>query len=155
KGMLQGRLLLGALMLAGSHFMANELSVFVPLYPKIKVSLFSGSYDVMLGKLRSGAIDFLVGLLKNPAPVDDVVEEILGYDPYVIAVGRQHPLAGKQNVKHADLVASEWIMSHGDAHRRTIVNKLLNGSTARYSIETHSLPTIFAFLASGDRMAIL
>ena len=155
KGMLQGRLLLGALMLAGSHFMANELSVFVPLYPRIKVSLFSGSYDVMLGKLRSGAIDFLVGLLKNPAPVDDVVEEILGYDPYVIAVGRQHPLAGKQNVKHADLVASEWIMSHGDAHRRTIVNKLLNGATARYSIETHSLPTIFAFLASGDRMAIL
>src|SRR5690606_32126705 len=55
----------------------------------------------------------------------------------------------------ADLVASEWIMSHGDAHRRTIVKKLLNGAPAQYSIETHSLPTIFAFLASGDRMAIL
>ncbi|WP_323013839.1 LysR substrate-binding domain-containing protein [Devosia sp.] len=155
KGMLQGRLLLGALMLAGSHFIANELSVFVPLYPRIKVSLFSGSYDVMLGKLRSGSIDFLVGLLKNPPPVDDVVEEILGYDPYVIAVGHQHPLAGQQNVTLDDLVTSEWIMSHGDAHRRTIVNRLLDGAPAHYSIETHSLPTIFAFLASGNRMAIL
>jgi DNA-binding transcriptional LysR family regulator len=155
QGIVRGRLLLGALMLAGSHFMAHELSVFVPLYPEIKVSLFNGSYDVMLGKLRSGAIDFLVGLLKNPPPVDDVVEVILGYDPYVIAVGRQHPLAGKKTVTREDLIAAEWILAHGDAYRRTIVDRLLDGAPARSSIETHSLPTIYTFLDSGDRMAIM
>jgi LysR family transcriptional regulator, regulator for genes of the gallate degradation pathway len=156
KGVLRGRLLVGSLMLAGSYFISLELVHFIPKYPEVKINLVNGTYDVLLTKLRSGTMDFLLGILKNPPPIDDVTEEILGYDPYVIAVGRQHPLTSKKKVTLEDLRASEWLLPQISAHRRGAFDRLFkSGSLPRYNIETHSLPTIFVMLASGDRMALL
>ena len=111
---------------------------------------------MLLTKLRGGSIDFLVGLLKSPPPTDDVVEETLGFDPYVIAVGQQHPLVGRKKISMADLRSSEWILAQSSAHRRGVFEGLFKGGPLpRFNVETHSLPTIFVLLASGNRMAIL
>jgi len=156
KGILRGRLLLGSLMMAGSHFISLQLVDFVPNYPEVNIRLSSGTYDVLLSKLRSGALDFISGILKNPPPIDDVVEEVLGYDPYLVVVSQNHHLSGKENITLADLRASEWVLPQPTARRRTSFNKLFkNGPLPRYNVETHSLPTIFAMLSSGNRIAIL
>jgi hypothetical protein len=74
----------------------------------------------------------------------------------LIAVSRQHPLAGRKNIKLADLRSSEWIDAHPSAARCSVFEGLFeDGDLPRFNVETHSLPAIFVLLASGRRMAIL
>lgn len=153
KGVLRGRLLIGALMLAGTHFIAVGLDKFISEHPEVKISIINGTYDVLLSKLRGGSIDFLVGLMKNPPPTDDVVEEPLVHDPYVIAVSRDHPLARRDRVTVADLSAGEWIAPPA---RRLAIEGIFKGyAMPRFNVETHSLPAIFILLADANRMSLL
>jgi LysR family transcriptional regulator, regulator for genes of the gallate degradation pathway len=156
RGVVCGRILIGALALAGTYFLASKLSKFVSAYQLANVTIINGPYDALLPKLRAGSLDFLIGLLKNPAPADDVVEEELLLDPYVIAVRQDHPLAGKERVTKADLVGFNWILAPSGAWRRIIFEKTFPGLSGPHSnIETHSLPTIASMLANTDRMTIL
>jgi DNA-binding transcriptional LysR family regulator len=155
-GALRGRLLVGSLLLAGNNYISAGLDRFVAAHPEVSVRLVNGAYDELLTKLRGGAIDFLIGVVKNPPPIDDVVEETLGLDPYTIAVSRQHPLAGKRQVTLKDLRAGEWVTPGPGAQRRAVFESVFgNGPLPRYSVETHSLLTIFVLLAESNRMALM
>jgi LysR family transcriptional regulator, regulator for genes of the gallate degradation pathway len=156
RGVVRGRISIGALALAGTYFLAPKLSKFISAYQLANVTVINGPYDTLLPKLRAGYLDFLVGLLKNPAPVDDVIEEELLPDPYVIAVLQDHPLANKKRVTRADLVSFDWILAPSGAWRRIIFENTFPGLSRPHSnIETHSLPTIASMLANTDRMTIL
>ena len=120
------------------------------------VRLLSGPYDQLLSKLRSGSIDFLVGALKNPPPVDDVLELELGSDPYTVGVSRNHPLVGRDKVTVDDLREWEWISPGPGAQRRFVFEGIFsNGPMPRFRVETYSLLTIFILLAESHRVAVL
>jgi LysR family transcriptional regulator of gallate degradation len=156
RGVVRGRISIGALALAGTYYLASKLSEFVSAYQFANVTIINGPYDALLPKLRGGSVDFLVGLLKNPPPVDDVIEEELLPDPYVIAVRQDHPLANEKRVTRADLVGFDWILAPSGAWRRIVFENTFPGLTGPHSnIETHSLPTIASMLANTDRMTIL
>lgn len=155
KGRLEGRLLVGALMLASSHFIAEEISQFMPEHPNVKVTLINGTYDVLLAKLRSGSIDFLLGHLKDPPPIKDVVEETLGADAYRIA-GSRHHWRSKAPVSLAELRAAEWVAAPTSARRRAVFDKVFEGGPLpHFCVETHSLPAIFVLLTSSKRLALM
>jgi DNA-binding transcriptional LysR family regulator len=156
RGVVRGRILVGALMLAGNYLLASTLSEFISVYKFATVTVINGPYDALLRKLRAGSLDFLVGLLKNPAPADDVIEEELMRDPYVIAVRKGHPLANKKEVTRADLVGFDWILAGSMASRRIAFENTFPGLNGPHpNVETHSLPTITSILVNSDRMAIL
>lgn len=155
-GALRGRLLVGSLLLAGNNYISAGLDRFVVANPGVRVRLVNGPYDELLSKLRSGAIDFLVGALKPRPPVDDVSQIALGEDPYVIAVSRDHPLAGAKEVSRSDLLEAEWIAPGPGAQRRAVFEGIFeDGPLPFYSVETHSLLTIFVLLAQSRRLAVL
>jgi LysR family transcriptional regulator of gallate degradation len=158
RGVVSGRILVGALMLAGTYSLTSTLSKFISVYKSANITVINGPYDALLGKLRAGSLDFLVGLLKNPAPADDVIEEELMQDPYVIAVRKGHPLANKKEITRADLAGFNWILapSLACASRRIAFENTFPGLGRLHpNVETHSLPTITSILANSDRMAIL
>jgi DNA-binding transcriptional LysR family regulator len=156
KGVVRGRILVGALLLAGSYLLASTLGKFISVYESASITVVNGSYDALLAKLRAGSLDFLVGLLKNPAPADDVIEEELTRDPYVIAVRQGHPLANKKEITRADLVGFDWVLASSMASRRIAFENTFPGLCGPHpNVETHSLPMITSILANGDRMAIL
>lgn len=156
RGVARGQILIGALTLAGQYFVASTLSKFVSTYQLANVRVINGPYDALLPKLCAGSLDFLIGLLKNPAPVDDVIEEELLPDPYLITVRQDHPLANKKRVTKADLNGYDWILSPSGASRRIVFENTFPGLSGPHSnIESSSLPTITAMLANTDRMAIL
>jgi LysR family transcriptional regulator, regulator for genes of the gallate degradation pathway len=156
RGVIRGRILVGALMLAGNYLLASTLSKFISVYKLANVTVINGPYDVLLRKLRAGSLDFLVGLLKNPAPADDVIEEELMPDPYVIAVRKGHPLANKKQVTRVDLVGFDWISTTSMGSRRIAFENTFSGLCGPHpNVATHSLPTITSILANSDRMAIL
>ena len=136
--------------------LASTLSKFISVYNSANVTVINGPYDALLRQLRAGSLDFLVGLLKNPAPADDVIQEELMRDPYVIAVRKGHPLANKKEVTGADFTGFDWILAPSMASRRIAFENAFPGLSGPHpNVETHSLPTITSILASSDRMAIL
>lgn len=157
KRQVRGRILVGGLPLAGSGFLAPAISQFAAVHPEVKVDVAHGSYDALLEKLRAGALDFIVGLLKCPPPADDVIEEILVPDRYVIAVRKDHPLARKEKITREELAAYDWVLPGPTAARRANFERIFSGLTSipRSNIEAHSLTTILLLLVDSDRMTIL
>lgn len=153
----RGRILVGGLLLAGSGFLASAISAFSAAHPDVNVDIATASYDVLLDKLRAGSIDFLVGMVKSPPPADDVLEEVLAPDPYVVAARRGHPLAGETGITSDDLAAFEWVMPGQFTARRAISERLFATMTAtpRTSIDTYSLSVLMLLLAESDRLTIL
>ena len=68
-----------------------------------------------MNSLRQGDIDvFIGGALRDPAPTNDIVQEVLFDDEAVIVGNAQHPLRGRKNLSSADLLHFPWIVpSHG------------------------------------------
>jgi LysR family transcriptional regulator, regulator for genes of the gallate degradation pathway len=156
RGVVRGRILVGSLMLAGTYLLASTLSKFIAAYKWANVTVINAPYDTLLGKLRAGSLDFLVGLLKNPAPTGDVIQEELAPDPYVIAVRKGHPVASKKEISRDDLVGFDWVLAPPMASRRIAFDKTFPGLCGPHpNVETHSLPAIASILADSDRMAIL
>ncbi|WP_372837154.1 LysR family transcriptional regulator, partial [Puniceibacterium confluentis] len=156
QGIYRGRIAVGTLLLAGNPFVAVRLDDFVTRHPGVLVQLIHGSYDELLAKLRGGSIDFLVGLLKNPPPTDDVAEEGLAKDPYVICVRNGHPLVARGSVRVEDLRAAEWISPRPSSLRRGTYEEIFSGGPLPESgVETHSLLTLLVLLERSDRMALM
>jgi LysR family transcriptional regulator of gallate degradation len=59
--------------------------------------------------VRQGDLDLLIGALRDPPPVDDIVQEYLFDDPLAIVAGPQHPLAKKRTVTIADVLRFPWV----------------------------------------------
>jgi DNA-binding transcriptional LysR family regulator len=155
-GIETGRILAGAMMLAGNQLMTLVLERFMRLYPQASVSVMNASYDVLLDRLKRGAIDFVVGLQNRPSPAENVVEQMIAADPFVLAVRRGHPLAARPIVSKADLTQYDWVLSAPGAVRRDAFEQLFAGTPKPIGrVETHSIVTILSLLANSDAIAIL
>jgi DNA-binding transcriptional LysR family regulator len=155
-GIENGRILAGAMMLAGNYLMTSVLQNFTQQYPLASVSVMNASYDVLLDRLKRGAIDFVVGLQNRPSPGENVIEQVIAEDPFVLAVRRGHPLTSQQAISNADLLQYDWVLSAPGAVRREAFDQLFADSAKPIGrIETHSIITILTLLAKSDAIAIL
>jgi DNA-binding transcriptional LysR family regulator len=123
------------------------------------VRVISAPYDGLLGRLRYGIIDFLVGALRDPAPIDDVVQEPLFDDPLSIVARRGHPLTLRRTATHADLLAYPWVAPAEETPARAVFDRLFPPEdVARMPgglFETSSLVLLRGLLAGSDRLALL
>jgi len=155
RGAAEGRLAIGTPMLDPAPFVAAVLDEFTRLYPDTSLQVVNRTFDDLRRLLRSGALDFMVGVLKQQD--DDLQDEPLFRDRYVVAVRAEHPLAGRTDVRVEDLLGFDWIIPNQGAPRRVAFDALFapTGRTPKASIESHSLATIRETLHESDRMAIL
>jgi LysR family transcriptional regulator of gallate degradation len=91
------------------------LNQFMTTHPAASVRVIEAPYGDLLNSLRQGDIDvFIGGALRDPAPTNDIVQEVLFDDEAVIVGNAQHPLRGRKNLSSADLLRFPWIVpSHG------------------------------------------
>jgi LysR family transcriptional regulator, regulator for genes of the gallate degradation pathway len=157
RGQARSHISLGVLPLGGTQITGNAVSEFCRNHPDVRFELIEGLYDALLGMLRSGSIDFIIGMLRNPAPENDVVEEFLLADPYVVAVRYGHPLARKDSVSLEDLGDCGWILPKGDTPRRRAFEKAFSDlpHLPMVDIETSSTRHIRTILLQSDRATIL
>ncbi|MBA4784886.1 MAG: LysR family transcriptional regulator, partial [Rhizobiales bacterium] len=72
-----GSIVIGAMPLARSVLLPTALVRFRQQYREMAVRVVDGPYPGMLSELRRGSLDILVGALREPAPIDDIVQEAL------------------------------------------------------------------------------
>jgi len=155
-GIETGRILVGAMILAGNHLLTSVVQRFTSRYPHARVSVLNATYDVLLDQLKRGAIDFAVGLQNHPTPADNVLEQVIAEDPFVLAVRRGHPLTKRSTINTAHLAQYDWVVARPGATRRAAFDHLFgNGPRPNAQVETHSFVTIVMLLADSDAIAVM
>ena len=88
-----GDLRVGTFQSAATKLLPPILLAFRAAWPRIELTLFeSGSHDEIDGQVERGAIDLAFTHPPNPEGVPLEYTDLLA-DPYVLVVGRDHPLA--------------------------------------------------------------
>lgn len=155
-GVESGMILAGAMMLAGNQLVTSVLQSFTRKHPQASISVINAGYDVLLDQLKRGSIDFVVGLQNHPSPEENVVEQVIAADPFVLAVRRGHPLTTRAFLRKDDLLQFDWVLSSPGAVRRDAFERLFaNMAKPIGRVETHSIVTILTLLANSDAIAIL
>lgn len=154
-----GEIVVGSMPFARTALLPDALNALSRERPRARVRVISAPYDGLLGRLRYGIIDFLVGALRDPPPIDDIVQEPLFDDPLSIIARRGHPLTLRASATRADLLAYPWVAPAEETPARAVFDRLFPAEdVARMPgglIETSSLVLLRALLAGGDRLALM
>lgn len=145
----------GVLVLAPRLVLADIVERSMQLFPAQSIEIIEGSYEDLVVQLRNGKVDLIFGALRAPPPFDDLVEEALLADPYILACRRDHPMS-EQPVTRDMLKGAQFIMPTVGLRRQVMFDFF-----REFDIEpaqqtyTNWLPSITALLRVSDRLAIL
>src|SRR6478735_8194656 len=153
-----GRTVIGAMPLARSYLLPAALLEFTQEHPQHGVAIIEGTYDHLLGGLRSGESEVLIGALRDPAPASDVIQEHLFDDPLAVIVRADHPLTRRRRLTAASLRNFQWIAPRAGSPLRAHFNALLASTGFEMPsppLECNSLAAARAFLLESDRIMLL
>jgi LysR family transcriptional regulator of gallate degradation len=153
----RANLRIGVLALSPRMMLAQSAGKLLAAHPQQRVEVIEGSYEQHAKALRTGGIDLIFGALRAPPPEDDLVEERLFEDPYVLVCRAGHPLASERSVKPADLKLYDFVLPTAGLPRRTVLDAMLARwkITPRAVVETSCLATIVALLRTSERISLL
>lgn len=159
---LQGRdtatIVVGTMPLARTFILPTAINELTSTRPEIRVSVIDGPYMDLLGGLRHGEIDLLTGALRDPVPVDDVVQESLFEDALSIVARRGHPLRGRRGIGIEDLAEYPWAVPRKGTPTREHFESLFDaarGARPNSVIESSSLVLIRGLLLESDRLTLI
>lgn len=157
RGIAQTQVRIGALPLAGTQLLGQTISAFCAQHPQVRFVLLQDLYEALLGKLRSGELDFIVGVVRNQVLFNDVIEEPLLVDPYVVAARVDHPLVAHPDISISDLMDWRWILPSQDSPRRLAFQNIADQSEVHpvIDVETSSLRHTRSILLQTDKLSLL
>jgi DNA-binding transcriptional LysR family regulator len=121
-GAIAGVLRLGVYSTAGGPRLIDLVREFETRHPECEVEISDAGWDDPLGPLQRGDVDLLAMRLPIDRP-DLVVGPILTSQPRVLAVARDHPLAGRESVTLEDV--ADYLVARLDTLPREMVAELI------------------------------
>ncbi len=98
-GLLTGRLTVGLVHPLPDRRFLNLLGAFHRTYPHIELTLLEDQTDALLAALAAGGLDAaLIGQGRYDQPPLDAESELIAREPVVVAVHREHDLAGRGRI---------------------------------------------------------
>ncbi len=82
-------------------------------FPNLKIQLTEGQTSVITAMLKEGDLDAII--LALPLDEDNLIEQQLYFEPFLLAVSRQHPKANRSSVALSDL-DEERVLLLEDGH---------------------------------------
>jgi LysR family transcriptional regulator of gallate degradation len=146
----------GVLLLDPTILIVNAIRELSAQFPDTRVVVVSGTYDALLTKLLRDEIDFMIGILKQPDPSFDFVEEPLYRERYCVVARRDHPLNADNAVTVEALRSYQWVLPPKGSPRREAYEHIFSeGAPPTASIETYSLSTIRITLWDTEMLTVL
>ncbi len=156
KGTDAARIVVGTLPLARTFVLPRAINTLANNRPDVQISVIDGPYDDLLHGLRHGEIDLLIGALRDPVPIDDVVQEPLFSDQLAVTARAGHPLAAKKRLTAKQLSGYPWVVPrHGTPTREHFERMFPAADDAINLIETSSLILVRGLLLESDRLAVI
>ncbi|PLX44191.1 MAG: LysR family transcriptional regulator [Hyphomicrobiales bacterium] len=155
-GVDSGRIVIGSMPLPRSFILPSAINALLAERPEIAIQVIDGPYNDLLHGLRHGEIDVLVGALRNPVPIDDVVQEALFIDPLVVVGRTGHPLHEKDRISLDDLRHYPWAIPRRGTPTRASFEAMFEGGERPGSlVESSSLVLIRGLLQGSDRLTLI
>lgn len=152
---LSGRLRLGVIPTVAPYVLPVALPAVRRRYPDLRLLLREARTGTLVDLLGQGELDLL--LLALEADLGEPTVRPLYRDPFLLAVPKEHPLAGRRSVKESDL-ASEEILLLEDGHcLRDQALSLCAAGGARElgDFRASSLNTLVQMVANGIGATLL
>ncbi len=158
KGKDTGHIVIGTLPLARTFVLPSAINALLAERPDVDFSVVDGPYDDLLHALRHGEIDMLIGALRDPVPVDDIVQQPLFEDQLAVVARPSHPLVGTSRLRLKDLTEFPWIVPRRGTPTRENFEMMFSGKDAlrpRHVVEASSLILIRGLLADSDCLTLI
>jgi len=156
KGVDNGIIVIGSMPLARHGILPTAINALAGELSDVRVSVVAAPYAELLHGLRHGELDLLIGALRDPVPVDDVVQETLFHDTLSIVARNGHPLTAKTRIDVEDLAAYPWVVPEQGIPTRDHFETLLQGNlTAGGLVESSSIVLIISLLLESDRLTLI
>jgi DNA-binding transcriptional LysR family regulator len=153
-----GKLTIGSYMVALPQLLPRALSIFFEEDETARVTVVDGNKEKLLAGLVAGEIDVVVGRMSELDGLELIKQTPLYFEPIVLVVGSQNPLARQADITPADLAEQEWFMPHATSVVRTPINLFFMREglgLPKRVIETVSFPLIRTLLMQRDIVAAL
>jgi DNA-binding transcriptional LysR family regulator len=156
RGLMDGRITIGALPLSRSHLVPQAATNLLQRYPEARLQIIDGPYNELLDGLINGRIDCIVGALRLGATTAGIVQEKWFSEPLSIIVRPGHPiLAQKPDIQA--LAALSWVVPREGTPARESFNLFFAAAglpPPRHVVECSSLVAARGLLLQSDRGAI-
>lgn len=157
-GVDRGTFNLGTLPLSRTSIVPGAVDAMVSAHDSVQIRVFDGRYDQLLRNLREGDLDCLIGALRDPAPADDVTQEVLFHDDLAIVAHPRHPLAQRKSATLEDTLAYPWIAPPRDTPTGSYLFETLQihkREKTPVRVVSSSLVLLRGVLARGDYVSII
>jgi DNA-binding transcriptional LysR family regulator len=118
-----GRITVAAVPSAASSFVPRALARLAGRYPGIRFRVLDGSLQSTALAVLGGQAD--VGIGFNDGPVAGLQAELLGEDPYVLAVPAGHPWQGRRSLRLQELDDEPLLSLAGGSGNRALLEQQL------------------------------
>ncbi len=155
RGMLRGRVALGALPTVAPYYLPRRLRGFTAAYPEIEVVVHEDTTEQLARALLAKEIE--VALLSLPVERAGLAAEEFFDEPLLVALPAGHRLATKRKLTLDDLEAEPFIlMKEGHCLAGQALQFCrLNGFAPRVSFRSAQIETVLAFVAAGWGVSIV
>jgi LysR family transcriptional regulator of gallate degradation len=156
RGVDTGLIVVGSMPLARHSILPTAINALSRLEPDVRVSVVDAPYSELLHGLRHGELDLLIGALRDPVPMEDVVQESLFDDPLAIVARSGHPLAKKKRITVDDLATYPWVLPQRGTPTRDHFEALMRDrQPAGGLVESSSIVLICGLLLESDRLTLI
>jgi LysR family hydrogen peroxide-inducible transcriptional activator len=155
KDPLSGTLRIGVIPTISPYLLPRINSAFRNAFSRLTVMWIEDKTETLVRSLDAGTLDGV--LLALEAEIGDVEREILGYDPFVLATPKGHPLgASAIPVKAGDLRdASVLLLDEGHCFREQALAFCSSAKAHELEFRATSLSTLAQMVASGAGVTLL
>ncbi len=151
------RVVVGNIPHSGTQVLSAAINAFLKTYPTATVRIIDGHYEELLDDLRAGKLDFLFGVLRRPDWANDVAEEELFTDRYVVVGRADHPLRQAKTLRLQELARYDWVMPGTMTPRHQAFRRMFASLPVppKISVETTSLQIYRDLLATTDQLTLM
>jgi len=140
---------------AVNYFLSGVIARYHELYPRIRVKIMDDSANEVLIAVARGEADFglnFIGAQENDVEFEPLLEEC-----FVAACRRDHPLAGRSEVRWAELAQYDYIAVGKSSGNRLLLDQALAGLPGQphTMYETHHGTTAIGLVEAGLGVAVV
>jgi DNA-binding transcriptional LysR family regulator len=156
RGVLRGRVVVGSMQSLGPFDLPGLLADFHGRHPGVDVVLREDTTQRMLAMLGADELDLAVATI-DESPPDGLETRALYEEDLVLAVARDHPLAGRRRIRPASLPPGPLIFFREGSGLRAATEQALDaaGIEPQVRFETNELSRVRALASRGLGVAIM
>lgn len=150
-----GSIRLGIFPTLGPYLLPHVLPAIRERFPRLEILLYEIKTEEVLDRLREGKLD--AGILALPVPDEGFEKRELFEEPFVLALPRDHPLAGKPGLTLDDLKEGPvLLLEDGHCLRDQALEVCqMVGAEEKSGFRATSLETLRQMVASGVGVTLL